>query len=155
MIEISLTWPEIMLGVDAGVMRRVYALKSNKRGVYGASDESAWDNDINGAIAELACAKWANVFWSGHVGITTAPDVGPWQVRSKIVRGHRLVVRPTDEDNAVFVSALVQIPSVFLCGWLFGHEAKKEQWLKTYPPKPPMYFIEDQHLKSMNILEAA
>ena len=67
MIEISLTWPEIMLGVDAGVMRRVYALKSNKRGVYGASDESAWDNDINGAIAELACAKWANVFWSGTV----------------------------------------------------------------------------------------
>jgi len=151
-LEILLQWSEIMLGVNAGVMRRIYALKANKQGVYGASNESAWDNDINGAVAELACAKWANTFWNGTVGITTASDVGPWQVRSKVVDGHRLVVRPTDDEGAVFISALVLIPRVILCGWLLGREAKQDRWLYTYPPKPPMYFIEDKHLNDMSSL---
>jgi hypothetical protein len=151
-VRIRLEWAEIMLAVSAGTMRRIFALKNGKCGVYGASDEAAWDNDINGAIAELACAKWANVFWNGTVGITTLPDVGKWQIRSKVIDGHRLVVRPTDADRQIFISALVQLPIVSLCGWLFGADAKNAHWLKEYPPKPPMYFVEDQYLQPMETL---
>lgn len=149
---LTLSWSEVMLAINAGVMRRVYAVKSGKAGVYGARDESVWDNDINGAIAEMGCAKWANVFWNGTVGVTTSPDVGKWQVRSKVIKGHRLVVRPSDNDGDVFVSVLVQIPNVVLCGWLFGRDAKRSEWLQTFEPKPAMYFVEDQFLRPMDEL---
>lgn len=151
-IEIRLTWSEVLLAINAGVMRRCYAIKSGKLSAYGARMESAWDNDINGAIAEFGCAKWANVFWNGTVGVTTASDVGRWQVRSKVVIGHRLVVRPDDNDDEIFISVLVQIPIVTLCGWLSGREAKQPRWLQTYDPKPPMYFIEDEFLRPMEEL---
>lgn len=151
-MRIKLEWSELILAANAGMMRRVFALRNGKPGVYGAKDEGAWDNDINGAIAELACAKWANVYWSGTVGLTTSRDVGGWQVRSKVVEGHRLVVRPTDKDDEVFISALVQVPNVVLCGWLYGHEAKSEVWLQDYPPRPPMYFVEDRYLRGMSEL---
>jgi len=141
-----------MFGADAGVKRRMFALKSGKPAVYGASDEGAWDHDVNGAIAELACAKWAGVYWNGTIGETTLPDVGPWQIRSKIEDGHRLVIRPTDSDNEKYVSVLVTLPTVVLCGWMWGHEGKEAKWLKEYPPKPPMYFIEDHCLRDMQDL---
>ena len=153
MIVVDLSWPEVMQAINVGVMRRVYAVKARKVGVYGAREASAWDNDINGAIAEMACAKWANVFWSGTVGVTTLPDVGRWQVRSKLAAGERLVIRPDDADDEIFVSALVQIPNVTLCGWMLGRNAKRKEWLKEYPPKPAMYFIEDKFLRAMEALK--
>lgn len=149
MEEINLTWSEVAMAANVGVMRRMVALKCNKLGVYGANDEAAWDNDINGAIAEFGAAKWANVFWSGTVGITTLPDVGRWQIRSKVKADHRLVVRPSDGDDDVFVSVFVQIPKVTLCGWLTGIEAKQDKWLKEYAPKPPMYFIDNKFLRAI------
>lgn len=154
-VVIPLAWSEVILAANAGMMRRIYALREGKAGVDGAKDEGAWDGDINGAVAELACAKWANVYWNGTVGITTTSDVGKWQVRSKIVSGHRLVVKRNDKDHEVFVSVLVNLainPTAVLCGWLHGWQAKNPAWLKTYPPKPPMYFVEDQYLSDMDEL---
>ncbi len=152
MIVVTLTWPEIMLAINAGIMRRVHAIRSGKAGVYGARKASAWDNDINGAIAEMGCAKWANVFWSGTVGMTTLPDVGEWQVRSKLVAGDRMVVRPDDPDDSIFISVLVDPPDVTLCGWMAGIYAKQEKWLREYPPKPPMYFVDESSLRPMENL---
>lgn len=148
-IEVRLDWSEVWFGVNAGVMRRLHALRTGKLAAYGAQDDSAWDNDINGALAELGCAKWRNVFWSGTVGSTTLPDVGKWQVRSKILESHRLVVHQDEDDDEVFVLALVKIPIITLCGWLHGRDAKRPEFLKHYPPKPPTYFVENSCLRPM------
>jgi hypothetical protein len=151
-VQIRLLWSEVMLAVQAGVMRRLSALKAGQSGVYGASSVGAWDHDINGAIAELACAKWANVYWNGTVGLIGAPDVGRWQIRSKVSSDHRLVVRPTDANDEIFVLVLLQLPNVQLCGWLYGADAKQQGWLKEYPPRPAMYFVEEAFLQPMKTI---
>lgn len=152
LLKVCLSWPEIVLAVNVGGMRRISALKTGRQDCDGASIESAWDHDINGALAECAVAKWSNVFWNGTIGSVSLPDVGKLQVRSKIIRGHRLVVKLSDKDDEIFVSALVELPNVSLCGWLLGKEAKQEKWLCSYPGRPKMYFIEDKYLHDMTEL---
>lgn len=148
---IELTWPEVLLAANGGVMRRVTALRKGLSGRYGATDEGAWDHDVNGALAELAVAKWAGVFWSGTIGRIDLPDVGTWQVRSKVRPEHRLVVRPDDADDAVFISVLVRAPQCVLCGWLYGDQAKQAQWIVS-KDRPPMYFVPESELTPMERL---
>lgn len=150
---ITLTWPELVLAANAGVMRRISAVKAGRFARYGATDAGAWDHDVNGALAEMAVAKWAGVFWSGTVGQVDAADVGRLQVRSKVDPGHRLVIRPTDIDDEVFISVLVSIPQCKLCGWLTAREAKRDEWLVSVN-RPPMYFVTDQFLRPMEALKA-
>jgi hypothetical protein len=61
-------------------------------------------------------------------------------------------VRPSDADGEIFVSVLVCLPNVRLCGWLYGADAKQPAWLKEYPPKPAMYFVEERFLQPMAII---
>lgn len=149
MVEIELTWPELWFALSAGLMRRLNGVRNGRAEPYGARPKAAWDADINGAIAELALAKHFNLFWSGTVGRVDLPDVGLLQVRSKIEMQHRLVVRREDGDDEVFVSVLVDVPVCTLCGWMRGHDAKREEWLLPDPDKPDRFFVPNAKLLPM------
>lgn len=151
MTEIILTWPEVLLGVNAGIMRRVSAMRRGRCNPFPEEGRSIWDRDINGSLAEVAVAKWAGAFWSGTVGRIDTPDVGNLQVRSKTQDGERLVIRPDDKDDEVFVSVLVQPPSCRLCGWLYAGEAKRPEWVVS----TGCYFVRDEFLRPMSELRRA
>ena len=144
-IIVALSWPEVLLAANAGIMRRVSALRRGRADLYPDASRPMWDRDINGALAEVAVAKWMGVFWSGTVGRVDLPDVGNLQVRSKTQDGDRLVVRPDDDDADIFVSVLVQPPQYRLCGWLYGREAKREEWVVSHG----CYFVRDEFLHPM------
>jgi hypothetical protein len=88
---------------------------------------------VAGAAAELA--------WAIHLGVPWDRDVIPdpggkrpgaadhdvcgYHVRSTCHRGGRLLVRPTDPDDAPFVLAYTAIPAITFAGWLYGREAKE------------------------------
>jgi hypothetical protein len=152
MIAVELTWSELWLAINAGVLRRLNGVRNRREEPYGARPTAAWNDDINGCIAELALAKYLGVFWSGTVGRIDLPDVGILQVRSKTETGHRLVVLRSDEDTKPFVSVLVGLPICHLCGWMFARDAKREEWLLADPKKPDRFFVPNISLAPMQSL---
>ena len=147
-VVVLLSGSEVMHAAMAGVMRRWSALSKGRNGVYGADVRAAWDHDINGALAEYAVAKWLGAFWSPTIGRIDQADVRQFQVRSKLLKTDRLVVRPCDKDTDIFISVLVETPKYTLCGWLEGGEAKCDKWVVAID-RPPMYFVPDKFLRPM------
>jgi hypothetical protein len=155
LVSIELTWPELYLAINAGVLRRLNGVKYRRAEPYGARPTAAWNDDINGCISELALAKYLGIFWSGTVGRLDLPDVGRLQVRSKTETSHRLVVLKTDEDDKPFVSVLVGVPVCHLCGWMFAKDAKNPQWLLPEIGKPDRFFVPNEKLEPMQTLGSA
>lgn len=152
MIPVELTWAELWLAINAGVLRRLNGVRYRREEPYGARPTAAWNDDINGCIAELALAKYLGIFWSGTVGRLDLPDVGTLQVRSKVEVQHRLVVLRSDDDDKPFVSVLVTVPVCHLCGWMFAKDAKKDGWLLPDPPKPDRFFVPNDALQPIHTL---
>lgn len=152
-IPVELSWPELWLAINAGILRRLNGVRYRREEPYGARPAAAWNDDINGSIAELALAKHLGIFWSGTVGRLDLPDVGSLQVRSKTDPVHRLVVLESDEDAKVFVSVLVGIPVCQLCGWMLAKDAKRSEWLLADPLKPNRFFVPNEALASMQALD--
>jgi hypothetical protein len=152
MIPIELTWPELWLAINAGVLRRLNGVRHRRTEPYGARPTAAWNDDINGCIAELALAKYLGLFWSGTVGRLDLPDVGILQVRSKTQRDHRLVILKSDDDAKPFVSVLVEIPVCHLCGWMLARDAKQPAWLLPDPSMPDRFFVPNTELEPMEKL---
>jgi hypothetical protein len=153
-VMIRLRWSEVMLAAHVGTMRRVFALQHDKAAAYGARDEGAWDNDINGAAAEMACAKWVNTYWNGTIGITSGHDVGGLIGVRSCTPGRRLILHPRDQNEAPFVLAWVRVPPlVELCGWMLASEGKQQEfWCDPSGTGRPAYFVPAGKLHSMATL---
>jgi hypothetical protein len=154
-IPIELTWPELWLAINAGVLRRLNGVRNRRAEPYGVRPTAAWNDDINGSIGELALAKYLGIFWSGTVGRLDLPDVGRLQVRSKTQADHRLVVLNSDDDAHLFVSVLVGIPVCNLCGWMSARDAKDPAWLLPDESKPDRFFVPNTALLPMEMLRDA
>ncbi|MGY3130081.1 hypothetical protein ACVWZM_000763 [Bradyrhizobium sp. USDA 4501] len=154
MIPVELSWSEVWFAINAGVMRRLNAVRNGRKELYQVHAAASWNEDINGCIAELALAKYLGVFWSGTVGRIDLPDVGRLEVRSKIETQHRLVVRKSDDDAKLCVSVLVGIPTCQLCGWMLAQDAKRSEWLLADPGKPDRFFVPNAELHPVETLRA-
>ena len=118
---ILLTPMELLQGAMTGVIRRITSitrsLEKNKH-----ADKSDWATDIDGALAEIAFAKWRGVYCRPSNMSLKEPDVGKVQVRSTSHALGHLIVRPNDKKNAAqpFVLGITDAPRVRLVGWKFG-----------------------------------
>ncbi len=149
--EVRLTWAELNLAGQVGIMRRVIGLKCGWQEV--SVSESYWGNEVLGAIGEMGVAKYYNVYWANTVGNPGEPDIGPYQVRSKHMMHHCLIVHEKAKDEDVYISVCVQPPRVVLCGWITAAEAKQEHWWREQPPpKASAYFVPNEALHPMDEL---
>jgi putative component of toxin-antitoxin plasmid stabilization module len=155
MIEVTLTWAEILTAAEIGVRRRVNGLRLKRAEPYGQRASTTWNHDINGALAEMALAKHLDRFWSGTIGQISEADVGALEVRSKCEPWHRLVIRATDPPDKIYVSVLVGIPVCQLCGWMRASDAKRPEWLLPDEDKPDRFFVPADQLESMENLDLA
>jgi hypothetical protein len=126
---IRLTPMELLQGAMTGAIRRITsltrAMDKNKH-----ADKSDWATDIDGALAELAFAKWRRVYYRPSNMSLKEPDVGRVQVRSTSHRHGHLILRPNDKSNAaqVFVLAITDAPDVRLIGWKFGVDCMCDEY---------------------------
>src|SRR5262249_2331674 len=128
-IEITLTWAEILLAANVGVMRNVQSLKLGRRRMdslatqFGGQDY-AWSANIEGAAGEMAVAKHLGMFWSGAVGDITANDVGPYQVKTNTSRKwDDLILREWNDRRKIYIGVLSFVPKFVITGWIVGTEA--------------------------------
>lgn len=122
MITVTLTPNEVHLAASHGLLRR-YEKLQGKRGDRIQKERSNWDNEIEGACAELAWAKHLGVYWTG-VSNLKAKDGADMEVRWTKHDGGGLIIYPHDDDQSVFVLAKGYAPEFRFVGWLRGAEGK-------------------------------
>ena len=120
-ISVSLTPDEIHLAASHALMRR-HAAISGLRMDRMQGEKSTWDNEIQGAIAELAWCKLSKTYWSGASELR-AKDAGDVEIRWTTHQNGGLIIYERDKDDARYVLARGREQIQFV-GWLYGKEAK-------------------------------
>jgi hypothetical protein len=127
----DLTPNEVVLAATHGILRRKEKLEG-KRTDRAQNGRSSWDNEIEGACAELWYSKWRERYWSG-VSHLKASDCGNEEVRwTRHLSTGGLIVYPHDVDNAKLILLEGFAPRYLIVGWLWAYEGKEQQFLAEY-----------------------
>ncbi len=128
---------EIEMAALVGLRRRMESLnfKDTSQGKH------LWEQDIQGAAAELAVAKHLNRYWDGSVNTYKRGDVGFLQVRSTPLLDGSLIVREGDADNDVFVLVVGSIPTFRVVGSISARDAKDTSFRRAPNGRPAAYFV--------------
>jgi hypothetical protein len=156
-VDITLAPYELHAGSLVGFHRRLKCLIRNSHDdTYGTP---TWTTDIEAALAEMAFAKWAGVYWDFSVDTYKAPDVSSVQIRWSNNHSNKLIFRPNKDnkyDKFVLVTGLS--PTYRIHGWMYGKDAMREDWL--FAPKgdngyerPAAYFVPASSLKTLSTLK--
>lgn len=149
-MDVMLTWAELTMAAHVGVLRRIKALQKGRKEPYGAVVDT-WGSDIEGAAGELVVARVLDRHWTGALDMGAGGDVGPVQVRTRAAKAgagdawhaaQHLPVHPEDSDDAPFVMVLGRDREYEVVGWIYGRDAKQEQWWRAVAPgRTPSYWV--------------
>ena len=139
MTEIKLSAGEIVQAAIVGVMRRIQNIRDGNNHKYGASQATAWQMDIEGALGELALAKHLNIFWSK--GKPRDSDVGEFQVRTTAKHNNRLILHKDDDDDARYYLITGLNGCYRVQGWIHGRDGKQERYWEDPVGGRPCYFV--------------
>lgn len=151
MIEIALDWYEVHLAAVVGTRRQIEALRNGNPDKHGY-EGSGWELHIEGAAAELALAKVLGRYWNGAINtFKDGGDVGPTlQVRLRTKHYYDLLIRPDDPDEKAFVLVTGTCPEFRVHGWMWGADAKRQEWLQTHGNRPAAYFVPKDALRAIS-----
>lgn len=109
-----------------------------------------------GAYGEVALAAW--LFGDDPYELTVdtfrslADLDGDIEVRTRTRTFHELYVREDDAPESAYVLVSQAGHAWWLRGWIWGHEAVREEWLKDYGGREPAYFVPHAALYPMELL---
>ena len=150
-MHIRLTPAEYVHAAHAGFMRQASNTCKGRIDAYGYSG-IGYDLHIQGAIAEFVVAKAMRLFWTG-LSAVGASDVAGLQVRSSANHNYRLIVHPGDPDDAPFVLVTGNSLEYVVRGWIYGSEAKQQQYWQEPVKGRPAYFVPQSDLHSIDELQ--
>jgi hypothetical protein len=150
--QVTLTWPEVLMATNVGIMRRIQALKVDRPARYGCGIIDSWTMDIESSCAEMAVAKLTKQYWAGAIGDLNADDVGSLQVRQTSGLSNSLIVHPSDKDDRKFILVTGTAPIFFIRGWMMGIDAKQQRFWKDPAGGRPAYFVPQSELRDINLL---
>lgn len=151
---VQLNSEEIAQGAFAGLMRMTNAIKrgdfdKNSPGyvAHHSDPDNAWHHHIEGALAEMAVAKYYETFWSS--GDRANLDIGDWEIRTTTIPYGCLIVRKVDIEvmnkaNKLFFLCVGRHGGYRIVGYIQGSEAIKDpRYFKdpTGKGREPAWFI--------------
>lgn len=151
---IRLAWGECRLAMIGGAERHLRNLYLGRVPRYGQVGHD-WQSDIVGALGEWAFAKAMGFYWKGGGPDLDrgAGDVERWEIRTTEHRDGRLIVHPTDKDEAAFVLVCGGPPTFYLPGWMAGRDAKLDRfWQDPTGNGRPAYFVPQTVLRPFHEL---
>jgi hypothetical protein len=112
--------------------------------------------DYDGALSEMAVAKYLQRQWIGAVTFGELPsvDVSPdLQVRSTRYKSGHLILHPQDCEAHKYILALVQVAdAVTLLGWLEGWEGMNDEYWQSDKTRQPCYFVPQSALHDIETI---
>ncbi|MFZ9715901.1 MAG: hypothetical protein ACO3CH_00400 [Ilumatobacteraceae bacterium] len=134
---------------SVGARRVATAIYRNSANQHGFSKGHGWEEHIEGACAEMAVAKYLDIYWDGSNGTYKLPDLsGLMQVRWTPYETGKLIVRPADDDYCRYVLVTGRCPDYTIRGYMQGVVAKDPKYLDTLGDKsrPQVYAIPQSQL---------
>jgi hypothetical protein len=130
---VILTTNEFYVSLIVGVRRRVASIEQKFVERNGAArTKQAFQFYINmiGACGEMAFCKLHGLYWPASINAAKGePDVLPdWQIRTLEHHDYCLLVRKNDRDDQRFVLMTGNGPEFMYHGWMWGRDAKREEW---------------------------
>jgi hypothetical protein len=153
-IWVKLGYSELLIGAVIGLLRHIEALLRGRKDQAGFEGDG-WGAHIEGALAEMATAKAINHYWDAPVNTFKDPsrgDVGPYEVRRRSRQDWDVLIRPHDADAKVHIAVFGSAPHFRVAGWVFGHEAKQDKWLKPYGGRTSAWFMPQGELRDLETL---
>jgi hypothetical protein len=151
---VQLSWREVAWGATIGLRRNISSYEQGHKDAHGLDGKrgskpmtSVWGASIEGALGELAFAKWLGIEWEATVDTYKAPDVAVFQVRTIGGDGHSLLVREDDKDSSPFVLMYGRLNKYQVVGWIKGERAKQSQWLQHHAGRPEAWFVPQHELR--------
>lgn len=145
--NIVLTPAEMLVAAQVGIQRQVQNLKHNVQAAYGARREHDWQLNIEGALGEMALAKYLGIYWDGK-GEMREPDVGNVDVRTTPKPNNRLILHPKDPDDRVFYLLTGYNGQYVVRGSILGKDGKKQEYWTDPKTGRPAYFVPQEALKA-------
>jgi len=156
---VKLSGQEMVLAAMCGVMRHVKStLNGHEHKPAPKGKAIGWQRHCEGALGERAVAKSENVYWdasNGRFGTRAGADVGSGlvQVRTRSMHHYDLLIRPYDDPKCVYVHVTGTAPEYRIWGWLYGHEAMRDEYKQTYGGMDAAYFVPASALRKMETLD--
>jgi len=125
-VEITLSTPELFVGASVGNMRRIASMQNgNNKNKH--AHKSDWATDADGACAEMAASKYYGIYWEPHVNVFhERPDLSNgYNVRSTCHASGRLIIRPNDSEDHLFILVICKAPTFRLVGAIVGKVGKQ------------------------------
>jgi hypothetical protein len=156
--EVKLSAREMMQAAFVGTMRRIEENSKGSAPTYSLGDmrkysihHVEWGVDIEGALGEMAAAKFLRRYW---IGSRNRPgkgeDVDGYHVRTTDKPGGHLTIRPEDDDDANFVLVIGARGKYRVVGWHNAGEAKqRDEWITDYgqPERPGVWAVPQEDLR--------
>lgn len=150
LVELSLS--EMLNGCIVGCLRHHESSRKKMPDKHGfdGSKLSGLSIHVDGACGEIAVAKLRGRYFGGLVNSFKAADLGNnVQVKTRSSHDYDLIVRRDDNPDHIFVLVTGSPPQLFVRGWIYGHEAMQEKFLKTYGGREPAYFVPAKFLRQV------
>jgi hypothetical protein len=139
---VSLSWGEVLIAAQVGVARNIIQMQAGKK--HYLHPAKPWEQNITGAIAEMAACKLFGVYWSGALaasalGVDIAPDIQiKFSSHGNGTGDLKLQPPQVKPDHRYFlVVPHIEAPQgkgLRFAGWLFGREiAQEKHWKKDLP----------------------
>jgi hypothetical protein len=146
-MKIQLEEGEIRIAAAIGVEKSIRAIRHGLQHRWGTpEDASMWHNNIEGAMGEIAVAKYRGIYWGGSLdSFLTLPDVGTnLLVRTRSKPIYQLFVRQHElHDNMIYVLVRGRCPNYEVIGYINGAAVKMpEYWDSSWNA----YLIPDEVL---------
>jgi len=123
MITVTLTPDEIAAAATHGIRRRIKK-HEGERGDREQKERSIWDNEIEGACAELAWSKYWGQYWSGLSGLRSQDAAGA-EVKWTRHDNGGLIINSSVKNHEVLVLAKGFAPTFTFVGWITAEEGRQ------------------------------
>lgn len=141
---------EVWWAATVGVNRHLDSIRRNLEHKPPLLNKAlAWMNHIEGALAELAVAKWLGVVWEATVNtFRSGFDVDKYQVRWASKDHYRLILTDDDNPDHPFILVVGTAPNYKIVGWLRGRDGMRKEFIEEYD-RGPAYFVPRRLMRSM------
>jgi hypothetical protein len=149
-IEVTLTPAELACATTVAALRHYSAVSRGSRDGHGLGRQEGAECHFHGCCAEVAAARALGVYWPASVNSYKGADLEPdWQVRGRSRHDYELIVRRDDPDEHRYVLVTGVAPKLVVRGWMWGRDAKRDEWLKGHGGRPPAYFVPTDVLRRL------
>lgn len=146
---VKLTWYEVKMASEIGVLRCIESMRKNMKDAYGYKGHT-WEDNIQGACGELAFAKFKGIYWDGSVNKMGHPDfiIKGFSIEIKTTnKNNGLIVRPDTPVEYRFVLVKGRTPNFNIVGWISGEDARNVgEFTDNGNGRPPAYFVPEDRL---------